>query len=241
MSIQVKKVEYREGSDSFQGYAAWDEAVSGVRPGVLVAHAWSGRSEFEDRKAELLAELGYVALAIDMYGQGRRGSSPEENRALMTPLLADRAQLLRRLSAGHEQLKGLPNVDSDRTAAIGFCFGGLCVLDLLRAGTDLCGVVSFHGLLARPEADVAAPSGPRAKALLLHGWNDPLATPEQVLAFAEEMQELGADWQLNAFGNAVHAFTNPAATDAADGKLYDAVADRRSWDAMQLFLNEVFA
>ena len=240
MSIQVKNVEYREGTDSFVGYAACDEAVSGPRPGVLIAHAWSGRSDFEDRKAELLAELGYVALAIDVYGRGKRGASPDENRALMSPLLEDRAKLLRRLTAGYEQLRNLPNVDAERTAAIGFCFGGLCVLDLLRAGVELRGVVSFHGLLTRPDSDLASRNHPRPAALLLHGWKDPLATPDQVLGFAREMEELGADWQLNAFGNAVHAFTNPAADDAADGKLYDAVADRRSWDAMQLFLNEIF-
>lgn len=239
MSIQVKDFEYKDGGETFEGHIAWDEALTGPRPGVLVSHAWGGRSDFEDRKAELLAELGYVGFAIDLYGKGVRGSTPEENRALMTPLLEDRALLLRRLRAAHDQLRGLQQVDGDKTAAIGFCFGGLCVLDLLRSGTDLRGIVSFHGLLGAPESPQTAT--PRAKALVLHGWKDPMATPEQVLEFSREMDRIGADWQLNAFGNSLHAFTNPAADDADSGLLYDPVADKRSWNAMQLFLMEVFA
>jgi len=239
MSIQVRELEYRDGNQVFEAYVAWDEAVSGTRPGVLVSHAWGGRADFEDRKAERLAELGYVGFALDLYGKGRRGSSPDENRALMAPFLDDRALLQRRMKLALDQLRGLAQVDAARTAAIGFCFGGLCVLDLARAGTDVRGVVSFHGLLGAPGNTAGGYMA--AKALVLHGWKDPMVTPDQVLAFAEEMDDLGANWEMHAYGNAMHAFSNPGADDAAHGLLYDATADRRSWDSMQLFLNEIFA
>ena len=239
MSIQVQELEYRDGDQVFTAHVAWDEAVSGPRPGVLVSHAWGGRSEFEDRKAELLAELGYVGFALDLYGKGIRGSSPEENSALMTPLLEDRATLQSRMQLALAELRAVSHVDSEKTAAIGFCFGGLCVLDLARAGADVRGVVSFHGLLGLPENLAAAPMS--AKALVLHGWQDPMATPDQVLELAKDMDARGADWQLHAYGKAVHAFTNPAAADPDNGLQFDALADHRSWDSMQLFLNEVFA
>lgn len=239
MSIQVRQLEYKDGNEVFAAHVAWDEAVSGIRPGVLVAHAWGGRKEFEDRKAERLAELGYVGFALDLYGKGITGDSPEENRKLMTPLLEDRQLLERRIKLALEEMRGLAQVDAHKVAAIGFCFGGLCVLDLARSGADVRGVVSFHGLLGAPDNVSARPI--KAKALVLHGWKDPLAPPEDVLAFAEEMNSRGADWQLHAYGNALHAFTNPGANDADHGLVYDAVAERRSWDSMWLFLNEVFA
>ncbi|MEM9208564.1 MAG: dienelactone hydrolase family protein [Pseudomonadota bacterium] len=239
MSIQVQELEYRDSGQVYTAHVAWDEAVSGPRPGVLVSHAWGGRSEFEDRKAELLAELGYVGFALDVYGKGKRGSSPEENTALMTPLLEDRAALQARMQLALTELRGVSHVDPAKTAAIGFCFGGLCVLDLARTGADLDGVVSFHGLLGLPDnLDGVAVS---AKALVLHGWQDPMATPDHVLEFAKDMDARGADWQLHAYGNALHAFTNPAAADPEHGLQYDPTAEHRSWDSMQLFLNEVFA
>ena len=239
MGIQTRQVEYRDGDTLLEAHVAWDDAVSGPRPGVLVSHAWAGRSEFEDRKAERLAELGYVGFALDLYGKGVLGRNNDENAGLMKPFLDDRRVLQRRMKLALEQLRGQKEVDSSRVAAIGFCFGGLCVLDLARTGADVRGVVSFHGLLGSP----GNTDGNRmtARALVLHGWKDPMAPPEQVLAFAEEMASLGADWQLHAYGNALHAFTNPQANAPDHGLLYDAAADRRSWDSMWLFLNEVFA
>jgi len=239
MSIQTLDVEYKDGDTVFEAHVAWDEAIQGHRPGVLVSHAWGGRSEFEDRKAECLAELGYVGFALDLYGKGVRGSNQEENSALMQPLLDDRPLLQKRMQLALGHLKAQKDVASDRLAAIGFCFGGLCVLDLARTGADLCGVVSFHGLLGAPGN--TAGTAMQAKALVLHGWQDPLAPPEAVQALASEMDGLDADWQLHAYGTSYHAFTNPAANDVANGMQYDPVADRRSWDSMQLFLNEVFA
>ena len=239
MSIQAIDFEYRDGKTVFEGHVAWDATLAGPRPGVLVAHAWGGRSEFEDRKAEQLAELGYVGLSIDLYGKGIRGQSPEENAALMQPYLDDRALLNKRMGIALDQLQSQKDVDRSKTAAIGFCFGGLCVLDLARGGADVCGVVSFHGLLGAPAESADGPLA--AKILALHGWQDPLATPQQVLDFSEEMSARNADWQLHAYGNCAHAFTNPHANDPEQGLLFDATAEHRSWDAMRLFLGEVFS
>ncbi len=238
MTIQTAEFEYKDGDTVLMAHIAWDEAISGPRPGVLVSHAWAGRSEFEDRKAEQLAELGYVGFALDMYGKGVLGSGPEENAKLMQPLLDDRALLQRRMNLALDELRANSLVH-DRCAAIGFCFGGLCVLDLARTEAKLDAVVSFHGLLSAPgntKGNRAA-----AKILLLHGWLDPMATPEQLLEFADEMKELDADWQVNGYGRALHAFTNPAAQAPESGLQFDAQADHRSWDAMRLFLDEAFA
>jgi dienelactone hydrolase len=238
MGMQHRLIEYRDGDRVLEGRLAWDDAVEEPRPGILVSHAWSGRSAFEDGKADALAGLGYVAFALDLYGKGMRGTNPEENAALMQPFLQDRAALQQRLLESLQTLRAQPEVDAGNVAAIGFCFGGLCVLDIARTGADLAGVVSFHGLLSSPGN--TAGNRARARVLALHGWNDPMATPEAVLALARELTALGADWQLHAYGNTQHAFTNPAANDRERGTVYDEVADRRSWQAMINFLEELF-
>ena len=238
MGLQHRLIEYRDGSAVLEGRLAWDDASNGPRPGVLVSHAWGGRSAYEDGKADRLAELGYAALAVDLYGKGRRGSSPGENAALMQPFLDDRAMLQGRMQISLDALRAQAEVDAGRVAAIGFCFGGLCVLDLARSGADLAGVVSFHGLFAPPGN--TAGNTVRARVLALHGWDDPMATPDSVVALANELSAMGADWQLHAYGNTMHAFTNPAANDAAMGTVYDEAADRRSWQAMTNFLDELF-
>jgi dienelactone hydrolase len=238
MSLQHRLIEYRDGDAVLEGRLAWDDEVAGPRPGVLVSHAWSGRSPFEDGKAEALARLGYVAFALDLYGKGVRGTSPEENAALMRPFLDDRAMLQQRLGLALEALREQPEVDGGRVAAIGFCFGGLCVLDMARSGAQLSGVVSFHGLLSPPGNTDG--NRTQARVLVLHGWDDPMATPDAVLGLAKEMTALGTDWQLHAYGNTQHAFTNPAANDSERGTVYDEVADRRSWQAMTNFLDELF-
>lgn len=238
MGIATRTIEYRDGDVVLESYMAWDDSGSDPRPGVLISHAWAGRGEHEQNKAEQLAELGYVGLAIDLYGQGKRGTTKEENAALMQPLLDDRAALQRRITLGLETLRKQKEVDSARVAAMGFCFGGLCVLDLARTGADVAGVASFHGLFARP----GNTDGNRiaAKVLVLHGWDDPMATPDQVLGLAEELTAMGADWQIHAYGNTLHAFTNPAADDPEFGTVYDQDADHRSWQSLQLFLAEIF-
>ena len=238
MGLQHRIIEYSDGDTVLEGRLAWDDSGTAPRPGVLVSHAWGGRSANEDGRADKLAELGYVALALDLYGKGNRGSGPEENAALMQPFLDDRALLQRRMDVSLETLRAQPEVDADSVAAIGYCFGGLCVLDLARTGADLAGVVSFHGLFAPPGN--TGGNTIRARILALHGWDDPMATPDSVFALAEELTAMRADWQLHAYGNTMHAFTNPAADDPGMGTVYDAAADRRSWQAMTNFLDELF-
>jgi len=209
---------------------------------VLVFHQWSGCSAFEQAKARWIAGLGYVALAVDMYGAGKRGTNPEENGALMMPLVEDRALLRRRAEAAIRHLRSLPMVDPDRLAAIGFCFGGLCVLDVARWGAPgVRGAVSLHGLLGSfAEGSVARSSPISARVPAPHGWNDPMARPDAVQAFAREMHDHGADWQLHAFGGCGHAFTNPQAQDASNGMQFNPLADARSFEMVKDFLAEVF-
>ena len=239
MSIKNQLIEYRDGDVVLEGLLAWDDSIVGARPGVLVSHAWGGRSEFEDAKAEALARLGYAAFALDLYGKGVRGSGPEENASLMQPFLDDRVLLQRRLLLSLATLREQSQVDSAKVAAIGFCFGGLCVLDIARTGEDLAGVVSFHGLFGAPGN--TAGNTIKAKVLALHGWDDPMATPDDVDALAAELSSMQADWQLHAYGHTRHAFTNPDANDEAMGTVYNPQADTRSWLAMTNFLQEVFA
>lgn len=217
---------------------AWDDSSRDSRPAVLISHAWAGRGELEEHRAEQLAELGYVGFALDMYGKGKRGASKEENAALMQPLIDDRTVLQRRMNLALDVCRKQKEVDANRVAAMGFCFGGLCALDLARTGAEVAGVASFHGLFSPPgNTDGNQIS---AKVLVLHGWDDPMAKPDQVLALAEELSAMGADWQIHAYGDTVHAFTNPAADDPDFGTVYDADADRRSWQSLQLFLAEIF-
>jgi len=238
MEILTRQVEYKDGDILLEGYMAWDDTSSDRRPGVLISHAWAGRSEFEEGKAEQLAELGYVGFALDLYGKGVKGSNPEQNRALMEPLLDDRPMLQRRMHLALENIRKQKEVDSERVAAMGFCFGGLCVLDLARTGADILGAASFHGLFNSPgNTDDNKIS---AKVLVMHGWDDPMATPDHVLSLADELSAMEADWQIHAYGNTLHAFTNPAADDADMGTVYNADADRRSWQSLQLFLAEIF-
>ena len=237
MALQSTTVDYRDGDTLLEGYLAWDDAQSGPRPAVIVSHAYHGRSDFECDKADRLAELGYAAFALDLYGKGVHGSSPEESRELMQPFLVDRAMLGQRLQAVLDTVRELTQVDETRVAAIGFCFGGLCVLDLARSGADIRGVVSLHGLFNPPENVPTASI--KAKVLALHGWDDPMAPPESVLALSKELSAAGADWQIHAYGNTMHSFTNPTADNPEGGLAYNEDADRRSWQSVQDFLTEV--
>lgn len=229
-------IEYRDGEQTLEGFLCYDESQPGPRPTVLICHAYGGRDEFVERKARRLAWQGYACFALDNYGKGVRGKSPEESSALMKPFMQDRRMLLRRLQAGLAAAQALPLVDSKRIAVMGFCFGGLCALDLARGNSDIRGAISFHGLLK--------PSGftepkVRAKVLMMHGFDDPLAPPDDVFAVAREFTAAGADWQLHAYGNTVHAFTNPVAHNRDGGLQYDEAADRRSWHTLVQFLDEV--
>lgn len=237
MAIITRTVEYAHADTRCLGYLAFDGSVADPLPGVLVAPTWAGRDEFAANKARQLAELGYAGFALDMYGEGQVGSGPEENARLMGRLVGDRPFLQARINAALDALRQQAEVDPARIAAMGFCFGGLCVLDLARSGAELCGVASFHGIFTPPEP----PSKQRIKArvLVMHGFEDPMATPEQAVALGRELTELGADWQIHLYGNTVHAFTNPHANDPGFGTVYNPVADRRSWRSVQEFLAEV--
>ena len=239
MAIVSNTVGYLDGDVLLEGFFAFDDSIVGRRPAVLINHTWAGRDDFVAEKAKKLAALGYVGFAVDMYGKGVLGSCPEENAKLMQPFMDNRQMLQKRMHAALYAVKLLPWVDDNKIAAMGFCFGGLCSLDLARAGADLKGVVSFHGLLGAPvNTDRNAI---KAKILALHGHDDPLGPVEQVLAFEREMTEAGADWQLHTFGNTMHAFTNPAANNPDFGTVYQPDADRRSWLEMENFLAEIFA
>ena len=231
-------VIYSDEDAVLQGFFAFDDSFIGRRPAVLICHAWGGRDSFVADKARKLAAMGYVGFALDMYGQGVLGASKEENAKLMQPFMEDRSLLQRRIKAALTTVKQFPWVDDQKIAAMGFCFGGLCVLDLARTGVDIKGVVSFHGLLGAP--DNTCGTKIKAKILALHGHDDPMGTPGQVLAFQTEMTQAEADWQFVTYGNTVHAFTNPVANDPDFGTVYQADADRRSWQAMQAFFAEIF-
>lgn len=238
MAIRTREVEYFDSTTRLVGFMAWDASRFPPLPGVLVAHTWAGRDDFACDKAIALAEMGYVGFALDLYGDARVGSGPEENAKLMQPLLEDRALLQRRMKLALETLKAQKWVDSEKTAAIGFCFGGLCVLDLARTGADLRGVVSFHGLLKPPEN--LKEKKIKAKVLVLHGHDDPMVPVEDVIALQEELTKAGTDWQVHVYGGTVHAFTNPKANDPNFGTVYRAEAARRAWKNMQFFFGEIF-
>ena len=238
MTVQTRTIEYSHDGLVFEGLLAWDDEALTPGAAVAVAHTWAGRGDFEVSKALELAECGYVGFAIDLYGKGVLGKTPEENAGLMAPLMQDRGLLQRRIGAAITVLQEQPEVDSASIAAIGYCFGGLCVLDLARSGSDVKGVVSFHGLFSPPET----PAGNTitAKVLCLHGYDDPMADPEAMVALAAELTAAGADWQIHAYGNTVHAFTNPAADNPQMGTVYSESADRRSNQALMNFLQEIF-
>jgi len=239
MSIISNTIDYLDDNVLLEGFFAFDDSIQGIRLVVLIHHAWGGRDEFVADKAKKLAELGYLAFAVDMYGKGVKGSSPEQNAQLMQPFMQDRAKLQKRTLAALNNVKLLPWADNDNIAAIGFCFGGLCALDLARTGAALRGVVSFHGLLV-PPANIPNPQI-TAKVLVLHGHDDPMGAPAQVLALQTELTDAGADWQTHIYGGTVHAFTNPVANDPAFGTVYNSIADKRSWVTMHNFFEEIFA
>lgn len=235
--MRTQKISYYDKETQLEGYLAFNADISKPRPAVLVAHDWTGRSEFACQKAEKLAQLGYVGFAIDMYGKNRVGSTKEEKSALIKPFLEDRSYLKQRITSAYETLKKIDVVDTSRIGAIGYCFGGLCVLDLARSGANLRGVVSFHGILNAPSS---TPDTIKTKILVLHGYKDPMVPAEQVSAFEKEMSEANADWQIHIYGDAMHSFTNPEANDKEFGTVYHSLADKRSWVATQNFFTEIF-
>jgi dienelactone hydrolase len=237
--MQTQDIEYRNEAVNLRGYLAFDEKAVGPRPGVLVFHEGLGLGDFAMMRARMLAELGYVALAADMFGDRRQARNLQEVAKLVGDLRNEPETLRARGRAALASLAALPQVDPGRLAAIGFCFGGSVVLELARDGADLKAVVSFHGLATRTPA---ISGGVKSSVLVCTGADDPLAPPEQVRAFEDEMRAAEVrDWQVISYGNTLHGFTNPA----ADGSMmrtarYNAQADRRSWASMRSLLDEVF-
>ncbi|MGB7406215.1 MAG: dienelactone hydrolase family protein [Pacificimonas sp.] len=209
---------------------------SGPFPAVLIFPQWSGRSPHEEEHAKKLAAKGYAAVACDLYGDAKHGETTEENQALIQPFLDDRQMLRDRLKALVAAVAAMADVDAARVAACGYCFGGLCALDLARAGGDVKAVTSFHGLLEAPD-DLDAPKI-RASIAIHHGWEDPMAPPEHVNKVAKELTDRDADWYLTAYGDTFHAFTNKDAASRPDGMEYNAKADARSWRDFLGFLSE---
>ncbi|MEA3061497.1 MAG: hypothetical protein QOJ94_1278 [Sphingomonadales bacterium] len=212
---------------------------AGSRPAILIFPTIMGRSELETGFARRLAGLGYAAIVADPYGREHIGKPREECRALMVALLGDRPFLQARLLTVLEAVRALPEVEAGRVAAIGYCFGGLCALDLARTGADVRGVASFHGLFTPPGHREG--TAIRAKVIAFHGWDDPMAPPASVEALGAELSRAGADWQIHAYGGVLHGFTNPTANDPERGLQYSESADRRSWAALTDFLAEVLA
>jgi len=233
----VSLLGYRAGDLDCEAYVARPQGV-GPHPAVLVAPTVRGPTALEIAKAEALAAQGYLSIVTDHYGRDKRNLG-DAAFALMNELLDDRARLRRQLLDTLAFAQGLDGVDRSRVAIIGYCFGGLCALDLTRTGTDaIRGAVSIHGIFSRPDLGEQPPI--RAKLLVLHGWDDPLAPPADVLALTEELTGASADWQLHAYGHTVHGFTNPGA-NLPGRVLYNELADRRANAALEIFLAEVLA
>lgn len=238
--IKTETILYNDAEVQCEGFLAYDdEKTPQKRPCILVHHAWAGQGDFERQKAQQLASLGYVAFAVDVFGKGVRGDVQGDNSKLIHPFMDDRAMLRSRLLAGLNAAKQIPQADATRLGAIGFCFGGLCVLDLARASMpELKGVVSFHGLLQAPEIGEQKPIP--TKILIEHGYSDPMATPDKIVAIGNELTAAQADWQLHAYGNTQHGFMAPAANNKAAGIVYQESTAKRAWLAMENFFEEVF-
>lgn len=233
----TKMIDYQDGSRQLEGYLAYHETDQ-PKPAVLIAHDWSGRREFACKAAERIADMGYIGFALDMYGKGIFGADgdAEKNGALMSPFATDRALLRRRINAALHAVRQLPQVDATKVAAMGYCFGGMCVLELARSGADVRGVISIHGIFAPGKV---ANEKITAKVLCLHGHDDPMVPPGQVLAFETEMTQAHADWQVHVYGGTMHAFTNPKANNPGFGTVYNETAAKRAYQAMANFLAEV--
>lgn len=238
--IQTATVDYTDGETACEGFVAYDANLKGRRPAILIVHDWMGRGKFDEQRAREVAALGYVGFSVDVYGKGVRPKDRDEARKNAMQWYGDRAALRARLKAALAACRDHELVDPTRVAIMGYCFGGSCALELARSGAEIAGAISFHGALA---TDNPAKAGEiKAKVLILHGADDPGVGPDQVSAIWKEMTEAKADWQLVAYGNAVHSFTNPAAgNDNSKGAAYNESADKRSWIAMKNFLAEVFA
>jgi dienelactone hydrolase len=240
--IERKEVMYSAEGVVMKGYLAYDKNVRGRRPGVLVVHEWWGLNAYARKRARMLAELGYTALAVDMYGGGKQALHPEDAGKFSSELMKNFETAKTRFMAAMDFLAKQPTVDPERIAAIGYCFGGGVVLNMARMGVDLKGVASFHGNLTAVKP--AQPGAIKAKILVLHGADDKFVTPEQVEAFKKEMKNAGADFRFISYAGAMHSFTNPDADEYAKKFNlplgYNAEADKKSWAELKKFLKMIF-
>ena len=237
-AIHTETVDYKQGDTTLEGFLAYDDSISGKRPGVLVVHQWFGLTDYEKRRATMLAQLGYVAFCADIYGKDARPKNVQEAGAQAGKFKSDRALLRARVNAALDVLEKNELVDTTRVAAIGYCFGGTTVIELARSGADLNGVVSFHGGLDSPTP--ADGKNIKCKVLVLAGADDPFQKPEDLTAFESEMRDNKVDWQIVFYGGAVHAFTQPNPGFVNAGAKYNEKADKRSWEAMKTFFAEIF-
>lgn len=236
--IVTKKIEYEDGDLKYEGVIAFNEKSETKRPIIMIAHAFGGQSKFEENKAIELAKIGYVGFAIDIYGKGVRAKSPEEAQQLMDKLNSDRTLLLKRMKTALKTAKSINIADENKIGAIGFCFGGKCVLDLARSEEKLNGVVSFHGVYDSPKYVIQ--NKIETPILILHGWDDPLAKPNEVIELAQELTNKKAEWELNAYGHTGHSFTNPNAKFPEKGMFYNKNSDMKSWNRMVEFFKVKF-
>ena len=238
--VKTKVVEYRDGDTVLEGFVAWDSAAAGKSlPGVLVVHQWMGLTEYEKGRCKQLAELGYVAFALDIYGKGTRPANVQDAGKQSSVYKKDRDLYRRRLNLGLAQLRTVENVAKDHIAAIGYCFGGTGAIELARSGADIQGVVSFHGGLDSPTPSDGKKI--KAKLLICHGADDPFVPAADIAAFQTELNAAKVDWQMINYSGAVHSFTQPmAGNDNSRGAAYNELADKRSWIAMRDFFNELF-
>jgi dienelactone hydrolase len=236
-AVKTEPVEYKQGGTVLKGFLAYDDDATGKLPGVLVVHEWWGLNDYAKKRARMLAEEGYVAFALDMYGEGKTTEHPSEAGEWAQAVGQNQELASQRFNAAYELLKKNERVDGDKIAAIGYCFGGSVVLSMALAGVDLDAVVSFHGGLPqeKPSGDI------KASILVCHGALDAMTTQEQINTFKNHLAESGCDWELNIYGNAKHSFTNPGADERGIPQLgYNKKADKRSWQAMLMFLDGAF-
>lgn len=241
-AVKGEEITYESGGVTMKGYLAYDDAIKGKRPGILVVHEWWGHNDYARRRARMLAELGYTALAVDMYGEGKTADHPDDAKKFMGEVANNLALMKKRFHAAEKALKKHKTVDGKRLGAIGYCFGGAVVLDMARQGEKLAGVVSFHGSLGTPEP--ARRGKVKAQVLVLNGADDPFITGEQVTAFKKEMDAAGVQYRFINYPGAKHSFTNPDA-DTFGKKFnmplaYNKEADQKSWAEMQAFFNGLF-
>lgn len=235
--IKTESIEYKDGNTVLEGYFAYDDAAKGKRPAILVVHEWLGPGPYSRKRAEQLAELGYLAFAVDMYGKDTRPKTHEEAAKVSGMYRSDRKLMRARITAGLERLKQHPLAEASKIGAVGYCFGGTTALELARSGADVKAVATFHAGLDSPTP--ADGKNIKGKIMVFHGADDGFVPAENVAAFQKELRDAKVDWQMVYFGGAVHSFTvAEAGNDPSKGMAYNAAADRRSWEAMKGFFAE---